>query len=931
VAFGNSSSGTLNIGSSGGSDTAGTIVSPSISFGSGTGTLNFNQSDTATLTSSISGNGSVNQLGSGTTILSGNNSFGGTSTISAGSLEAASTNALGSSSVKLTGGTLSLSTNLTLSSLVWNSSATVALPNLNQGDCLTVTGLLTLTGGGTNTFNLSGDTLGSTPLDLLSWGSPGSITTNSFAAIGTGNYLLSISNSDTLWIQKAVLNFSWNAGSKGTWDTNSTNWLSGTNTSKVAYLAGANALFTNAAAVTLTNVGISAGNVTASNNTGTTSFSGGNLRASSLTLSGAGALVVNDSLLISTSIAVTTNGTLSLLNTNIASGVSISGGGKVILGNNLSLGVGTLSFDDGILSPNKTATALGNAMEIGTGGAVITNAASLTLSGPISGSGELTKTGAGSLSLAGPSSYLGGTLVSQGTLVGNAKSLQGDITNKGTLVFNQIGSGTFSGDISGTGGVKVGTLYSGSLILSGTNTYTGGTLVAAGLSGDLTGTTESLQGKITNNGAVAFAQAGSGTYSGPMSGTGALIIGEGTITLSGTNSYKGGTTVVPGGQLVGNITGIQRNITNDAVVTFDQATTGTYAGAMSGTGLLTKTGAGTLTLSGNNTYSGGTLISAGGLIGTTLNIQGNITNDASLTFNQTKPGTYGGNLSGTGLLNKSGSSTLTLSGENTSTGGTLVSAGTLSGTTTSLEGSITNNATVVFNQSGSGSFTGSISGKGKLSDTGSGSVTLAGINSYTGGTRVTLGNLAASSLGTGALVIKPSKGADASFTDTLGSGTLSLGAMTLSGSSTVAIATPYASISSGKASVTISGTNNFIDLSGAWTNLGTYSLVSGKSIAGSGLKAIDLSGSFLDGAALALGESTNYDGYEYTFTNSKTALELEVSDAFMKADTSFIQVQPSGALDVEAVPEPSDFALLGLGFGALLVIVRRRPVSRGSR
>jgi autotransporter-associated beta strand protein len=490
--------------------------------------------------------------------------------------------------------------------------------------------------------------------------------------------------------------------------------------------------------------------------------------------------------------------------------------------------------------------------------------------------------------------------------------------------------------------VKVGTLYSGSLIFSGTNTYTGGTLVSAGLSGALTGTTRSLQGKITNNGAVAFAQAGSGTYSGAMSGKGVLISEEGDITLSGTNSYKGGT-LVTGGQLLGNIKGLQGNITNDAVVVFNQATAGTYAGAMSGTGLLTKTGAGTLTLKGTDTYSGGTLISAGGLSGTTLTIQGNITNDASLIFNQTKPGTYSGDLSGTGLLTKSGSSTLTLSGTNTSTGGMLVSAGTLSGTTTSLEGHITNNATVVFKQSGSGTFTGSISGKGKLSDTGSGSVTLSGANSYTGGTTVTLGNLAASSLGTGALVLKPSKGGAASFTDILGSGTLSLGAIKLSGSSSVDLATPYGSISSGKAAVSITGTNNFIDLSGAWTNLGTYSLISGKSIAGSGLKAINLSGSFLDGATLALGKSTNFDGYEYTFTNSKTALELKVSDApVMALDTAFIEVQPgeagfapkeavNGAIDVQAVPEPSDFALLGLGLGlGTLLIIGYRGKRRGN-
>ena len=62
------SSGTLNIGRFGTNDAAGTVSTPKIGFGAGTGTINFNQSNSTTINAVISGHGSVNQLGSGTTI-----------------------------------------------------------------------------------------------------------------------------------------------------------------------------------------------------------------------------------------------------------------------------------------------------------------------------------------------------------------------------------------------------------------------------------------------------------------------------------------------------------------------------------------------------------------------------------------------------------------------------------------------------------------------------------------------------------------------------------------------------------------------------------------------------------------------------------------------------------------------------------------------
>ncbi len=224
--------------------------------------------------------------------------------------------------------------------------------------------------------------------------------------------------------------------------------------------------------------------------------------------------------------------------------------------------------------------------------------------------------------------------------------------------------------------------------------------------------------------------------------TGLTKSGSGTLILGGANDYTGGT-VVSGGRLVGTTTSLQGDIANNAAVTFNQSTNGTYSSAMSGGGSLLKDGAGTVTLTGANSYSGGTEVAAGRLVGDTHSLQGAITNNAAVTFDQSTNGTYAGNMTGSGSLLKDGTGTVTLSGTNSYSGGTEVANGGIIGTTASVQGDIVNDGTVTFNQATNGTYAGEMSGSGQLIKNGGGNVTVTASNSYTGGTIIDGGTLTA--------------------------------------------------------------------------------------------------------------------------------------------------------------------------------------------
>ena len=685
-----------------------------------------NAASTLTVGGIVTGSSSLNKAGAGTLTLSGANTYTGGTTVSAGILQ---------------GNSISLRGNIVdNANVTFNQTAAGSYSGILSGTgSLTKTGAGTLTLSGANTYT-GGTTVSAGILQGNTTSLQGNILDNAnvtFNQTVAGTYSGILSGTGSLTKTGA-----------GTLTLSGANTYTGATTVSVGILQGdttslrgnivdnANVTFNQAAAGTYSGILSGSGSLTKTG-AGTLTLSGANTYTGGTTVS-AGTLQGNTTSL-QRNIANNANVTFDQAAAGTYSSV-MSGSGSLT-----KTGAGTLTLSGANTYTGGTTVSAGTLVGNTTSlqGNILDNAnvtfnqtSSGTYSGILSGTGTLTKIGSSTLILSGANTYSGGTTVSAGILQGNTTSLQGNILDNANVTFNQAAAGTYSGILSGTGSLtKTG---AGTLILSGANTYTGGTTVSTGV---LQGDTTSLRGNIVDNANVTFNQTADGTYSGILSGSGSLTkTGAGILMLSGINTYTGGTTV-SAGTLLGNTTSLQRNITNNANVTFDQSAAGTYTGIMSGTGSLTKTGAGTLTLSGANTYTGGTTVSAGTLQGNTTSLQGNILDDANVTFNQTSAGTYSGILSGTGSLTKIGSSTLTLSGANTYTGGTTVSAGILQGNTTSLQGDILDNANVTFNQAAAGTFSDVISGTGSLTKTGAGTLTLSGANTYSGGTTVSAGIL----------------------------------------------------------------------------------------------------------------------------------------------------------------------------------------------
>ncbi|EHI3790403.1 fibronectin-binding autotransporter adhesin ShdA [Salmonella enterica] len=239
---------------------------------------------------------------------------------------------------------------------------------------------------------------------------------------------------------------------------------------------------------------------------------------------------------------------------------------------------------------------------------------------------KLTKQGDGTLILSNTGNDYGDTEIDGGILAAkDAAALgTGDVTiaESATLALSQ---GTLDNNVTGEGQiVKSG---SDELIVTGDNTYSGGTTISGGTltadHADSLGT-----GAVANSGVL---QVGEGELENTLSGSGSLVkTGTGELTLSGDNSYSGGTTIIGGTLTADHADSLGTGaVANSGVL---QVGEGELENTLSGSGSLVKTGTGELTLSGDNSYSGDTTIADGTLIAANVNAlgSGNIDNSGTL-------------------------------------------------------------------------------------------------------------------------------------------------------------------------------------------------------------------------------------------------------------------------------------------------------------
>ncbi len=482
---------------------------------------------------------------------------------------------------------------------------------------------------------------------------------------------------------------------------------------------------------------VNAGVLNIQSNTGTGTVAGG------VVVAGGAALQLQNNITVGAE-ALTLNGT----------GITADGALRNVSGNNTWGGAVTLSTNPVIIQSDAGLLTLSAAMANGANFLTVQGAGNAKISGVIgAGAGGITMSGAGTLTLAGANTYTGATTVNSGTLAAG-------------IITNAFGNAT---------NVTIANAAGATMDITGFNN-TIGSLTGGGASG---GTVILGSGALLTVGNATSPAA----YAGTMSGTGGIKkVGAGTITLTGTNTYSGSTTInvgtlaaassgalgdesatntliFTGGTL--QATGTINSPTTRSVTLTNTALIGcnsqaiTIAGAMSGAGGVTSSGPGTLLLSGNNTFTGAVNVNAGGV----LNIQ-----------NSTATGTVAGGVvvaSGSALQMQNnitvGAEALTLNGTGISSDGALRNVSdinTWGGAITlstnpvilqsdagllTLSGAIANGANLLTVQgAGNVTMSGVIgAGAGGVTMSGGGTLTLSGANTYTGPTSVNSGTLAA--------------------------------------------------------------------------------------------------------------------------------------------------------------------------------------------
>ncbi|WP_119073137.1 autotransporter outer membrane beta-barrel domain-containing protein [Salmonella enterica] len=445
---------------------------------------------------------------------------------------------------------------------------------------------------------------------------------------------------------------------------------------------------------------------------------------------------------------------------------------------------------------------------------------------------------------------------------------------------------------SGWNGQSLTKTGAGTLILNAENTYTGGTTISEGTL--VANNVEALgTGNVTDNATLELNTGGD--FDNAISGSGQVVkSGDKMLTLSGANSYTGGTTISGGTLVASNVEALGTgDVTDNAVLELN--TGGTFDNAISGSGQVVKSGDEMLTLSGGNTYTGGTTINDGTLIATSVDAlgSGDVTDNAVLELNT--GGDFDNAISGSGQVVKSGDETLTLSGTNSYTDGTLISGGTL--VATNLEalgtGDVTNNATLELNTGGT--FDNAISGSGQVVKSGDDALTLSGSNTYTGGTTISGGTLIATSV------------------DALGSGDVTDNAvleLNTGGTFDNAISGSGQVVKSGDKTLTLSGSNTY---TGGTTISGGTLIASNVEALGSGnidnyaSLQLNASGQFVtanltthDNATTAIGAGSTLRANTLT-QEANSTLAVHLTDSNSGAIVTADHANLGGTLDITGI------------------------------
>jgi len=511
-----------------------------------------------------------------------------------------------------------------------------------------------------------------------------------------------------------------------------------------------------------TNINVSGGTLTLGGSsaiTGSVNVTGGTLDLTTAGYSSTGWVNINDSNGV---IKVTGNSLPSFSGTFGLSGGSLRTTGTYV--GALGTGAGQLQITGGALSGNGGGASAGTfnftvggtaggTMVWGVGGFTPTTNFNFGVTGP---NGNTTLLNAIDLNVAS------GTTTRTISFGGNGTAFQ-------VLAGNIINSGSATGVANLTLTAANGNTQNNNLttfVISGSDTYNGATVFNGGARYQLgTGSNSALTNttsiSLTGNAQFAIDISGTTAISAPISSPGGsttsgyqslnnpgitvMTIGPGTVILTGSSSYTGGTLVGAGVLQIGNggtsgfiPTTSAVSGSAGATLAYDLSSNTTASGTISGALGLSQIGGGVLTLNGgaNQSYTGATTIAAAstlqlgdGVNDGSISSSGTVANSGTLIFNNASLETYTGMITGGGSIIKNNTGTQKISGSNNYTGSTTVNLGVLQlgsaaalGNTSNL--SVGTSGTVNFSN-GSTTQTTTLSGSGTT-------LTLAGGSVITG-------------------------------------------------------------------------------------------------------------------------------------------------------------------------------------------------------